>query len=294
MSQYPVHLLNSLVAFGESKTIAEAALRLGLTQPALSKQLQALEALMARPLFAYRGRNKVLTPFGQELHRSLKERLGHLDELVHLTENLHADRGRARVRVVARRGILDRMSAHIHFPGFLEFIEASNAEVIEALQTRRAELGIAHDAPDTHELVAKPLFRERFCVAVPRSFAVAHRSFGRRFFLDLVKRPCLGFKANDELLNRVCALHDIAPTELRMARVTSDYSSLARMVEAGLGWAILPTYLARESKQVQAVSLPPDAIVSREFHLLYRPEYSSVPWFKELRSEVMACFKPGQ
>ncbi|HEY8272056.1 MAG TPA: LysR family transcriptional regulator [Pseudobdellovibrionaceae bacterium] len=61
MENIPVHLLNAFVVFNESKSIGEAAVRLQITQPALSKQLKQLEERLPNAVFTFSGRKKVLT-----------------------------------------------------------------------------------------------------------------------------------------------------------------------------------------------------------------------------------------
>ena len=69
MNAIPLSLLNSFIVFNESNNITDAATALGITQPALSKQLMLLESILSEPVFLLRGRKKVLTPFGTDLHK---------------------------------------------------------------------------------------------------------------------------------------------------------------------------------------------------------------------------------
>lgn len=291
MRTIPVHLMNALVVFGDSKSVADAADKLGITQPALSKQLKALEELTEQTLFAFSGRNKVLTPVGRDLHGALAARLDGLDQIVSQTINSHAKPDRARLRIVGRRGVLDRISQGIEFPGFIEFVEGSNEQVLEELRARNSDIGVTYARPDTHELVSRPLFREKFSLVVPKRQKVIQRQFGKKLLMDLLDQPCVGFKPNDEVLARLCRAHTIDSSQLKMIRAMADYASLARMVEAGLGWSVLPSYLSLDPKETWRAPIPSDTLSLREFHLLYRKELSSVPWFKSLIQSIMQTLR---
>lgn len=269
MAEIAVLLLQAFVTFAGAKNISDAAARLGITQPALSKQLRQLEAQLPEPVFTLAGRKKVLTPFGRDLYHRLQPRFTGLNELVQEAWSLHSTPAQAKLRVVGRRGVLDRIAPAVRFPGALHFLEASNEEVVSMLREGQAELGVAHRLPDTHELHAKPLFREVFHVVVPKGLVREKPS--AKALRDL---PALAYKERDELVG-----------EARVVRSTASYPTLAAMVEAGVGWAVLPTYLPVSAKTNWI--LPAKGLPSRQFYLLYRAEYARLGWFKDLIVEVL-------
>jgi DNA-binding transcriptional LysR family regulator len=58
LEKIPLDLLRSYVAFVESSNMVEAAAKLGVSQPLLTKHLQLLEEISDQPLFAFEGRKK--------------------------------------------------------------------------------------------------------------------------------------------------------------------------------------------------------------------------------------------
>lgn len=291
MDKVPIHLLNAFVVFNESKNINEAAAQLQITQPALSKQLKQLEDTLPSPVFTLSGRKKTLTPFGRDLHCRLKDRIGNIQSVVEQTWDLHSDSKNSTIRLAARREILDRISANIHFDGAIFFYEKSNDETIESLFNLESEIGIVHKLPDSHELVAKPLFKEEFQFVIPKTFLKNQPVFGETLVSDLKRIPCLGYKPADEILKAVCSFNNLEMCSLKMVRATENYFSIAKMVDAKLGWAILPTYLKVAENKNWIVSIPPKIFSARQFYIVYRPEFGSVSWFKTLISEVRSCFE---
>jgi len=59
-----IRMLRSLVVVAETGSITETARRLGRTQPAISPQVQRLEELTGKSLFANGGRRNLLTEDG--------------------------------------------------------------------------------------------------------------------------------------------------------------------------------------------------------------------------------------
>lgn len=290
MNSIPINLLNAFVIFNESRNIDEAAIKLGITQPGLSKQLNLLEDLLQTRIFLMSGRKKILTPFGKDLHRSLKEKIGLVQEVVERIKLIHTNASLATIKIAARRGILDRISSRLKFSGRLIFLESSNDQTVKSLLNLNFDIGIAHSIPDTSELTAGPLFCESFRIVIPKVFLSTKPTYGKPLFAILKKRPCVGYKVRDEIVKAACCYSNSEVTELAMPRITENYASLLGMVNSGIGWAVLPSYFEISEKLNWSVSIPEKVIQGKKFYVVYRPEFSSTPWFKDLIREIHSCF----
>lgn len=290
MTTIPIHLLNAFVVFNESPNITAAAAELGITQPALSKQLKSLEDLSEHRLFTLIGRKKVLTPYGRDLQGQLKSRLSGIQELVVQSGLLHMDPQHAEIRFAARRGIIDRCCREIQFPGTVNFLEFSNEQIITGLLNQNIEIGVVHSVPDSSELIVKPLFKEEFKIVIPKQLLKVKRNYGAGLFADLKSIPCIAYKKDDEVLRQLFRAHSLDAGELKVSRITSSYSSIAEMVQAKLGWAALPAYLEIDPAKNWIIPIPKDLLKHREFSIAYRREFKDVRWFKDLVKEVTDCF----
>lgn len=73
--------LRHLISLAQSGSFTRSAEALFLTQPALSRSIQALEEELGQPLFERIGKRSVLTPFGEESVRRARQLVFDADEL---------------------------------------------------------------------------------------------------------------------------------------------------------------------------------------------------------------------
>lgn len=73
--------LRHLIALAESGSFTQSAEALCITQPALSRSVQALESELGQPLFDRTGRRSELTPFGREVVQRARQLVFDADEL---------------------------------------------------------------------------------------------------------------------------------------------------------------------------------------------------------------------
>src|SRR5437763_9481435 len=86
--------LRTFVAVAESGTVSKAALRLRITQPALSRHISDLQRELRLRLFDRVGRGLVLTAAGEQFLADCRGALKHIDALGERAELLrHGDSG---------------------------------------------------------------------------------------------------------------------------------------------------------------------------------------------------------
>ena len=73
--------LRAFVTLADCLNFTEAAQKLFITQPALSKQLHALEETLGGLLFSRNRRGAELTPLGKELHEQTRTLVFHAEQL---------------------------------------------------------------------------------------------------------------------------------------------------------------------------------------------------------------------
>ncbi len=290
MSKIPLHLIEAFLSFCETGHIQSAARQIGISQPALSKQLMALEKMLPHPIFAFQGRKKVLTAFGEELFRQMRSRFQGLQETIQQTAGHHADPARAFVRIASRREILDRFADRVRFPGTLQLIESPNPSTIAGILERKLDFGIVHQMPDSHELVAKPLFRDHFMLVIPKKLMKTPPAKSKDLWALLKALPCIPYKKPDEILGPICETNGVSFDSLNITRVTANYLSVAKLVNAGVGWAAMPTHISTVGTGNHIIPVPHKTFAPRQFYAVYRAELKGAAWLRLLLSELQICF----
>lgn len=285
----PIQWLYAFVIFADANSMQLAATQLGVTQPALSKQLKALELRLPQKIFAQDGKRKVLTAFGQDLHARLKLRLADLPDLVRQTGQLHSDAKAAQVRLSARREVLDRIAPRLMWPGKIVFVESRHTEILSALRNRQVDLGITYDAPVSNQLIARPLFKESFQFVIPKSLTGKNLSEAE-VLATLPALPCVAYREKDEILETACRSKNIDPATLNIVRVSGNYRSLAALIENEIGWGVIPSRSDLSSGKHWIFKLNSRSVETRDFQLIYRQELRQAPWMKELLAQISGVF----
>jgi len=149
-----VRHLRALLEVAATQTIGRAAARLGVTQPALSRQLKELEDMLALPLLERSPRGVALAPAGASLAAECPAVLQSLDRLVR--ETTRARRGMegrcalGAVATAAASELLGRVlvvctSRHPHLHIAIEDMETPRQP--GALERGDIDLGLAHAYP---------------------------------------------------------------------------------------------------------------------------------------------------
>lgn len=160
-----IELLDALRALKDHRTTAAAAVRLRITQSAVSKRLAALEAQCGGPVVERQGRGLRLTPLGERL---LRESAPHL---LALAEILRPPAQEVSLRLGAPESLLgswlpallrDTGAEHptLSPPIRLELHVHRGPWLVERVRSGALDLAICVDAVPAGSLTVSPLWRE--------------------------------------------------------------------------------------------------------------------------------------
>ncbi len=174
----------------ERRSFSEAAARLGVTQPAVSQQVRALEQRLGAQLLDRSGRRVEATEAGLRLYRgaqrllALEEQL--LEELVEPeaplrgTFEIGASTGPAAVVLPVLLCEFQRANPELR----VELTVSDTQSVVELVADRRLELGIVGAARRHRSVSFEPFFRDEVILAC----APGHPFAGRTVGLDELPR----------------------------------------------------------------------------------------------------------
>jgi DNA-binding transcriptional LysR family regulator len=170
--------LEALITALRTGSIGEAARRLGVSQPALSKRLRHLEAVAGARLLDRSPAGVVATPAGSRLAIAA---LRVIDEVALLDDVLSELRGQsAPVRIASSPVVADRLlpellaSARDDLTGLpIELTAANSAVVRRLIEANAADLGIVATDDPLSDPGAPVIARDEVVVAVPAAHAWA-------------------------------------------------------------------------------------------------------------------------
>jgi DNA-binding transcriptional LysR family regulator len=171
--------LQAFCAVVEKKSFSQAAEQLGVTQPAVSLQVRALEERVGQTLLDRSGRRVEPTEAGERLYRSAQRMLALEEQLL---EEVSADDG----RIVGTLAIGASTGPGAHLvPLLLCEFQAQHSDlhvalsiwdtqtVIDKVAERQLELGVVGALRRHRSLEFEPLARDEIVLAVPPGHAAA-------------------------------------------------------------------------------------------------------------------------
>jgi len=227
-------------------SLTRAAERLGITQPAASAHLAALEEMLGKPLFRRQARGVSPTLAADDLARQIAANLDGI-EAVMASARARSSQLNGTVHLV---GPAEYLSARIGpalaplvAEGLRLRVQTGNRErIYAALCEGHADLAVTASRPEGKGVGFAELGRERLMlVAAP---ALAEQAKARIVSADfLCGLPCLAYD-EDLALVRSFFTHVFGkPAEMQAAVTAPDLRILIGMAEAGAGWTVLPDYL---------------------------------------------------
>jgi DNA-binding transcriptional LysR family regulator len=179
--------LAAFCAVVEKKSFSRAAETLGVTQPAVSLQVRALEERLGRRLLDRSGRRVEPTEAGQILYRSARRMLQLEQQLAEELEEDESGELRGGLSIGASTG----PGAHLvplllcefnrEHPGVQVALTVSDTHaVIEQVAERELELGVVGATRRHRSLRFEPLARDEIVLAVPPGHAFADREISLR------------------------------------------------------------------------------------------------------------------
>ena len=253
----------------EAGSFTEAARRLHMSQPALSRQIGALEDQIGAKLFHRHARGLAMTHEGEQLRAATHDMQDRL-ERTRQAIDASRDRPTGEIRLTTTVSFGSTWLAR-QLGDFLDLypditINMQLSDMDMDLAKREADVAIRFHLPFQAELVQKPLHAIRHYLCASPDYLARHGI--PRSVADLAAHRLIAYgDAAPEFLKGInWALelgHEGAP---RSAALTINNShGVLQAVEAGAGIAALPSYLIRFSGKVKVILPEIEGPVFRTF-----------------------------
>ena len=280
--------LQAFLAVAERGQLTDAARRLGLSQPTLSRQVQSLEKELGLRLLVRTPRGVVLTEPGERFlahaRIALRELTAGTTELQELAQSPRGPVGLGALPTVGAYllpGILQGFLAR--FPAVqIRLAEALAPELEERVADGDLDLAILNLPLRRQDLIAQKLWEEPFMLIVPRGHP-----------LTKSRRPVrLGAIAGEPLIvisgasttAAMAAACEAVGEAPRVVLEVDHPESVRRMVERGLGLALLPALMVQKGGAFDTVEV--QAGPRRTVALVHRGEGSLTSAARALKREL--------
>jgi aminoethylphosphonate catabolism LysR family transcriptional regulator len=171
--------LRAFHAVASEGSFTRGALRLGVSQPAVTVQVRALEQRYGIELFRRQGQRTELTGFGRELWQRTRRMFAELDDLEELMASAGELRvGRLEIGADGPFSVMDLVAGFIaRYPGVRVAVRIGNAaRVLADLREVRTDLAVLNLVGAADELHSQPLYRDRITAFVPAAHPWAGRA----------------------------------------------------------------------------------------------------------------------
>jgi DNA-binding transcriptional LysR family regulator len=238
----------SFVAVAEELHFSRAAARVHIVQPALSRQIRALEEEMGLRLFERDRRRVRLTPAGAVFLDQVRVLLEHVARAVEMARR--ADRGEvgslgiAYVPAMASTGLPEIVRGfRKRFPGVdVRLQEMSPAMQVEALLGERVDVGFVRGPIHEPALATETVLEEPLVAALPSGHRLGrHKRLGLAMLAGeafVLQARSRGPGSHDQIL-AVCRSAGFSPRVVQ----EGSQAEVASLVAAGAGVAIVPASL---------------------------------------------------
>lgn len=284
--------LRTFVTVAELGTVSKAALRLRISQPALSRQISDLEEEFSLRLFDRVGRRLMLTAVGEQVLEGCRAVLGQVGSLGSRVELLR--RGASGVlRVAAPPQTIESVLLGFllgyseRFPNVhVKLIEALGHEQLVLLERGEVHLGIRHDQGDHPRFESRPLQADEVLAACTPSMQL-----GGSRIIDIAclgRYPLLlldsGYSVR-KMFDAACRLAEVQPDILLESRAPHTLLALA---EAGRGVAIIPSILTTDRYDLRIVCVAFRQEPLRERLIIQWDKRRPIPSYAESFCELLA------
>ncbi|TDW97291.1 LysR family transcriptional regulator [Dinghuibacter silviterrae] len=239
------------------RTVAEelhfnrAAQKLFIAQPALSRQVKALEEELGVRLLERDRRNVSLTPAGAYLLQATTPLLSQLADIAHRVK-LVADGLDGELRIGYTGSCVNTVLPRVlpalnrQYPRIQTYLnEMTSAAQLEALKSGELDIGFLRNPPPYPLWDTQPVWKEPFYLVVPLAHPLTARSFkslqqvaSERFILP----PRHDGELYHEHILGICTEAGLHPL---VAHESTHGHTIVKLVESGLGISILPETFRR-------------------------------------------------
>ncbi len=249
--------LRLFLRVAETASITQGAARANMALASASERIRGMEAALGVALLARGRRGVTLTPAGRTLAHHARLVLGQIEQMRGELAK-HAAGLRGYVRLAANTSALSEFLPEalnaflVETPGIdIDVEERPSHEIVRLVTEGFADLGIVADIVDLAGLETFPFALDRLVAVLPRRHPLAARR--RLAFRELLEHDFVGLASGHALQQHLAQRAAQAGTPLRLRVRLGGFDAVCRMVENGIGLAVVPETAAERCRRTMAI-----------------------------------------
>ncbi len=270
--------VRAFVAIARSRSFAEAASQLHLSQPALSSAIKNLEQAVGGQLLTRTTRAFSLTPEGESFLPNAQRLLTEWDDALEDVHNRFALRtGRITIAAMpsfAANLLPTGLAAYkqVHPKVRIALHDVIAEDVVRMVRSGQAEIGISFYPGEYEDLVFTPLFEDHFVAVMAQDHQLSHQK--QVTLTDLAHQDLITLQAPSQVRGLIADFFQQHQLPFTPALEAHQLVTVGRMVASGLGVSLVPALSERQMREVGACCRPlKDAKLSRQVGILTRKRY---------------------
>ncbi|MCK7616231.1 LysR family transcriptional regulator [Roseibium sediminicola] len=273
---YDLFSLSLFLAVASLGSIAKAAELQNIAASAVSRRISELEDLVGTPLFYRRQRGVELTPAGHELRRyarSITAEVGRMDAA--LSDYSHGKKGT--VRIAANTSAItqflpeDLAEFQENHPDVrIKLVELVSTDILSMVRTGHADFGIISGLTPQEDLKQITYRKDQLVVAAPKGHRILHKS--EVSFRDILKEDMVSLQTGSSIQAFLTTKAEEQGMSIQTRVEVMSFDGVRRMVQAGLGVAVLPLGAVQPYLQASEIGMVPvrEDWAERSLEIVYR------------------------
>ena len=270
------------VRVAETRSITKAAEASHIALAAASRRMSQLEHQYGVKLLERNARGVELTPAGKAMLQRARQVLGQVDQLrSELTE--YATGGKGHVRMQASASAIsqflpaDLASFSAMVPQVVIALEERfSGEIVQALREGATDVGVIMAGTQVDGLECFPYKADQLVAVVPKNHPLRNRAL---FFSSLLDYDFITLDGATATTRTLIDQAAVARKPLRARIQVHSFAALCKLVESGLGVAVMPEVAARSfvaAMDLRAIKLNDEWARHRRMYVCVR-DYAGLP-----------------
>ncbi|MGL5423476.1 LysR family transcriptional regulator [Serratia fonticola] len=290
--------LRSFIDVYRAGSISKAAVRLGISQPAVSSHIQSLESFVGKQLFKRSSHGVIPTAEGEELARlishdfdSIASKLATLKGYSKGQSGTISIMGPAELLWATLSSVISVLAAD----GIRFNIFTGNRKGIYAgLSSGGVHLAFTTSKPDEQRYSFKEIGKERLIIVVSSLRGI--NDLGSGDFLEaLLEIPLIAYDSQLPLIREIFKDMSCFLLKLRPSLIVPDLRIIEQLVILDYGWSVMPEYLCSQALANGAISNigGEDRVAENSIYLVWNESALGNPLVLKARNRIIEMAEAG-